>query len=110
MSDLAQTVRAFGAGHPLQILITAGLVAYSSAKKKLTPNGIIAAIVTAVVHMLHPWGVFFYLLVTFFLAGTIATKVSIITQLLTHTTFHYPNRARGFLVSRQTKIVMHKSP
>lgn len=75
MSALTHTVRAFGAAHPLQITITAGLVVYSVSKKKLTPDGIAAAVVTAVVHMLHPWGVFFYLLVTFFLAGTIATKV-----------------------------------
>lgn len=75
MSDLAQTVKSFGAEHPLQILITAGLVVYSLAKNKLTGDGIVAAVVTAVIHMLHPWGVFFYLLVTFFMAGTVATKV-----------------------------------
>jgi len=75
MSTLAQTVKAFGAAHPLQIAITTVLVVHSSTKKKLTPDGIVAAVVTAVIHMLHPWGVFFYLLVTFFLAGTIATKV-----------------------------------
>lgn len=66
---------AFGSTHPLQILITAGLVVYSLAKNKLTPDGIVAAVVTAFIHMLHPWSVFFYLLVTFFGAGTVATKV-----------------------------------
>ena len=77
MSELTQIVRSFGAAHPAQITITAGLVAYSFTKKKLTPDGIVAAVVTAVVHMMHPWSVFFYLLVTFFLAGTTATKVCI---------------------------------
>ena len=75
MATLAQTVKAFGAAHPLQVLITTGLVVYSLRKQKLTSDGVVAAVVTAVVHMLHPWGVFFYLLVTFFMAGTIATKV-----------------------------------
>lgn len=41
----------------------------------LTPLGIGAAAVTAIVHALHPWNVFFVLLVVFFLAGTAVTKV-----------------------------------
>lgn len=75
------TILAFGSTHPLQILITAGLVVYSLAKNKLTPDGIVAAVVTAFIHMLHPWSVFFYLLVTFFMAGTVATKVCLFGSL-----------------------------
>lgn len=47
--------------------------AYS--RKSLTPVGIFTAFVTASVHALHPWSVFFALLGVFFLAGTTVTKV-----------------------------------
>ncbi|MCJ1283329.1 hypothetical protein MMC26_002657 [Xylographa opegraphella] len=43
--------------------------------KSLTPAGIVTATVTAVVHALHPWSVFFALLVVFFIGGTRVTKV-----------------------------------
>ncbi|KAL1303418.1 hypothetical protein AAFC00_006809 [Neodothiora populina] len=72
---MLQTISSFVTAHAPQVLVTVALVVYSLSKKKLTPDGIAAAIVTAVIHMLHPWSVFFYLLVTFFMAGTIATKV-----------------------------------
>jgi uncharacterized membrane protein len=56
-------------------LVTVALVVRSYRRKSLTPLGIVAAVVTAVVHAIHPWSVFFVLLITFFLAGTSATKV-----------------------------------
>lgn len=84
MSTLTHTIKEFGATHPLQLLITSALVVYSLAKKKLTPDGVVAAVGTALVHMLHPWGVFFYLLVAFFLAGTIATKVCILLRFVVY--------------------------
>lgn len=62
--------------HKGQIGVVSALVAYSLAKKKLTPGGVAAAVATAVVHMVHPWGVFFNLLVGFFVVGTVGTKVS----------------------------------
>jgi uncharacterized membrane protein len=61
--------------HKGQLGIVTALVVYSAAKNKLTPGGIAAAIVTAGIHMIHPWGVFFNLLVGFFVAGTVGTKV-----------------------------------
>jgi uncharacterized membrane protein len=62
-----------------QLGIVTALVVYSAAKNKLTPGGIAAAIVTAGIHMIHPWGVFFNLLVGFFVAGTVGTKVRVLS-------------------------------
>jgi uncharacterized membrane protein len=65
--------------HKGQLGIVTALVVYSAAKNKLTPGGIAAAIVTAGIHMIHPWGVFFNLLVGFFVAGTVGTKVRVLS-------------------------------
>ncbi|CAN9166639.1 unnamed protein product [Alternaria alternata] len=54
---------------------TAALVYRAYSRKSLTPIGLLAAFATAVVHALHPWGVFFALLAVFFLAGSTVTKV-----------------------------------
>lgn len=51
------------------------LVFRAYSRKSLTPLGIGTAFITAVVHAIHPWSVFFALLAVFFLAGTSATKV-----------------------------------
>jgi len=67
----------FALQHKGQLAIVTALVVYSAAKNKLTPGGIAAAIVTAGIHMIHPWGVFFNLLVGFFVAGTVGTKVCV---------------------------------
>ena len=53
------------------------LVGRAWSRKSLTPLGIVVAALTAVAHAVHPWGVFFWLLVVFFLAGTSVTKVLI---------------------------------
>ncbi|KAJ4990015.1 Transmembrane protein 19 [Stagonosporopsis vannaccii] len=50
--------------------LIAGLVYRAWSHKSLTPVGIATAFATAVVHAIHPWGAFFLLLTTFFLAGT----------------------------------------
>ena len=55
--------------------VIALLVYRAHAKKSLTPGGIVAAIVTAIAHAVHPWNLPFVLLVVFFLAGTRATHV-----------------------------------
>jgi uncharacterized membrane protein len=68
--------------HKGQLAVVTALVVYSAAKNKLTPGGIAAAIVTAGIHMVHPWGVFFNLLVGFFVTGTVGTKVRSLTSLL----------------------------
>lgn len=52
------------------------LVCRARSKKSLTPAGIVAAILSAIIHAIHPWSVFFALLVVFFLSGTAVTKVS----------------------------------
>jgi len=50
-----------------------GYRAYSH--KSLTPAGLVVAALTAFVHALHPWSIFFALLCIFFLSGTAVTKV-----------------------------------
>lgn len=54
---------------------TLALVYRAWSRKSLTPTGIFVAAVTAAIHAIHPWSVFFALLVVFFLAGTAVTKV-----------------------------------
>lgn len=75
MESFQSSARSFVVDHPVQILITASLVGYSLRRNKLTRGGVVTAAVTAGVHIAHPEPVFFYLLVVFFLAGTLATKV-----------------------------------
>ena len=58
--------------------LIAGLVYRAWSHKSLTPVGIATAFATAVVHAIHPWGVFFLLLAAFFLAGTTVTKVKVL--------------------------------
>ncbi|KAL6706468.1 hypothetical protein ACN47E_005407 [Coniothyrium glycines] len=53
----------------------AALVYRAYSRKSLTPIGILTAFIAAIVHAIHPWGVFFALLAVFFLAGTAVTKV-----------------------------------
>lgn len=52
------------------------LVYRAWSRKTLTPAGILAAFLTAVVHVLHPWIAPFLLLAVFYLAGSRATKVN----------------------------------
>lgn len=59
----------------IAIPATAALVYRAYSRKSLTPAGILAAFLTAVIHALHPSSVPFMLLVGFFLGGTTATKV-----------------------------------
>ncbi|KAL9064287.1 MAG: hypothetical protein Q9157_007883 [Trypethelium eluteriae] len=47
--------------------------AYS--RRSLTPLGLVVAGITATIHAIHPWSVFFTLLGVFFLAGSAVTKV-----------------------------------
>lgn len=51
------------------------LVYRAWSRQSLTPLGIVTAALTAVAHAVHPWSIFFFLLVTFFLSGTAVTKV-----------------------------------
>jgi len=65
----------FALDHASQIAATAGLVTFALAKNKLTPGGIVSAVGVAIIHMLDPWPVFFWLLVPFFLLGVLVTKI-----------------------------------
>lgn len=66
--------------HPyIAVPATVALVWRAYSRDSLTPAGIVVAALTAVVHAIHPWSVFFALLVIFFLAGTAVTKVYFIT-------------------------------
>ncbi|KAL8730703.1 MAG: hypothetical protein Q9166_003895 [cf. Caloplaca sp. 2 TL-2023] len=62
--------------HPyIAVPATAALVWRAYSRNSLTPAGLVVAALTAVIHAIHPWSVFFALLVVFFLAGTAVTKV-----------------------------------
>ncbi|KAL8913859.1 MAG: hypothetical protein Q9171_001463 [Xanthocarpia ochracea] len=62
--------------HPyIAVPATIALVWRAYSRNSLTPAGIVVATLTAVVHAIHPWSVFFAMLVVFFLAGTAVTKV-----------------------------------
>ena len=54
---------------------TSALIAYAWYRQSLTLQGILAATLTAVAHVLHPWSAFYGLLAVFFLSGTFVTKV-----------------------------------
>ncbi|KAI9893181.1 MAG: hypothetical protein M1814_000729 [Vezdaea aestivalis] len=54
---------------------TLALVYRSISRNSLTPVGTIVAALTATAHAIHPWSLFFTLLVVFFLGGTAVTKV-----------------------------------
>lgn len=67
--------------HPyIAVPVTAALVWRAYSRDSLTPAGIVVAALTAGVHAIHPWSVFFALLVVFFLAGTAVTKVYRLTR------------------------------
>jgi MFS family permease len=68
-------VASFAQDHLPEITGTVGLVSYALLRNKLTPAGIVAGILVAGVHMLHPWRAFFWLLMVFFLVGTLVTRV-----------------------------------
>ena len=62
--------------HPyIAIPATLALVYRAWSRSSLTPAGIVVAAVTAIVHAIHPWSIFFALLVVFFLSGTAVTTV-----------------------------------
>lgn len=68
-------VTAFAENHVPQITAVFGLITYALARQKLTPGGVFAAILVAVIHMIHPWKIFFWLPILFFFLGTLVTKV-----------------------------------
>ncbi|KAL2039981.1 hypothetical protein N7G274_007384 [Stereocaulon virgatum] len=62
--------------HPyIAVPATCALVYRAWSRKSLTPAGIVTAAFTAIIHAIHPWSIFFALLVVFFLAGTAVTKI-----------------------------------
>ncbi|KAK1821274.1 hypothetical protein LTR12_004332 [Friedmanniomyces endolithicus] len=65
----------FALTHIPQLTGTACLVAYAALRHKLTPPGILAGTLVALIHMLHPWQAFFWLLIIFFLLGTVVTRI-----------------------------------
>ncbi len=59
----------------LAVPATLALMYRAHTKKSLTPAGIVAAVITAISHAVHPWNLPFVLLIVFFLAGTRVTHV-----------------------------------
>ena len=61
---------------PMVVTFFTGLLVLRAVRNgSLTPAGILAAVLTAIAHAVHPWSVFFALLAVFFLGGTAVTKV-----------------------------------
>ncbi|KAH9207430.1 integral membrane protein DUF92-domain-containing protein [Leptodontidium sp. 2 PMI_412] len=59
----------------IAVPVTLAMVIRAYSHKSLTPAGIVAAVVTAAAHAVHPWSLSFALLIVFFLAGTRVTKI-----------------------------------
>lgn len=59
----------------IAIPVTLAMVYRAGSHKSLTPAGIVAAVLTAGAHALHPWNLPFALLIIFYLIGTRVTKV-----------------------------------
>ncbi|CZR60640.1 probable transmembrane protein 19 [Phialocephala subalpina] len=59
----------------IAVPVTLAMVYRAWSHKSLTPAGIVAAVLTATAHAVHPWSLPFALLIVFFLAGTRVTKV-----------------------------------
>jgi uncharacterized membrane protein len=67
----------------IAVPVTSLLIVRAYRKTSLTLLGIVVAALTAVIHALHPWSVFFTLLVVFFIGGTTVTKVLLRSTLFT---------------------------
>ena len=62
--------------HPyIAVPATLALLYRAWSRGSLTPAGLVAAALTAAVHAIHPWSIFFALLGVFFISGTAVTKV-----------------------------------
>ena len=62
--------------HPyIAVPAIVALVLRAYQKKSLSLAGLVVAALTATIHALHPWSVFFALLGVFFIGGTSVTKV-----------------------------------
>ncbi|KAF7908476.1 uncharacterized protein EAF01_004231 [Botrytis porri] len=59
----------------IAIPVTLAMVYRAGSHKSLTPAGIVAAVLTAAAHALHPWNLPFALLIIFYVIGTRVTKV-----------------------------------
>ena len=63
--------------HPyVAVPAISALVWRAYSRRSLTPAGTLIAALTALIHAIHPWSIFFTLLGVFFLSGTAVTKVS----------------------------------
>ncbi|PQE04751.1 integral membrane DUF92 protein [Rutstroemia sp. NJR-2017a BBW] len=59
----------------IAVPVTLAIVYRAGSHKSLTPAGIVAAVITAAAHAVHPWNLPFALLMVFYLAGSRVTKV-----------------------------------
>lgn len=69
------TVSNFAKDHAGQLTAVVGLITYGLARKKFTAGGVVAGIVVCMIHMIHPWPAFFWLLTIFVFVGVLVTKV-----------------------------------
>jgi uncharacterized membrane protein len=63
----------------IAVPVTLAIVYRGASHKSLTPAGIVAAVITAAAHAVHPWNLPFALLMVFYLAGTRVTKVRVLS-------------------------------
>lgn len=80
----------------IAIPVTLAMVYRAGSHKSLTPAGIVAAVITAAAHAIHPWNLPFALLIIFYLIGTRVTKVCSIPRTLICS----PDQCRSNMMSR----------
>lgn len=81
--------------------VTLALVYRAWSRKSLTPLGIVVAALTATAHAIHPWSIFFALLVVFFLGGTAVTKAGSLMK--DYTWSDRPLTSSSFQVKHEAK-------
>ena len=86
----------------IAVPVTGAMVLRAYARQSLTPLGIVAAVATAAAHAVHPWSVFFTLLIAFFMAGTYVTKVCFRSSLVHDDMANLLDLCRSSTRSRQT--------
>jgi uncharacterized protein (TIGR00297 family) len=65
----------FARTHIPQITGTTLVVSYALRRKKFTPDGVLAGIAVSLIHMIHPWPAFYWLLNVFVVLGVLITKI-----------------------------------
>ncbi|KXL43616.1 hypothetical protein M433DRAFT_155620 [Acidomyces richmondensis BFW] len=65
----------FFRSHISQITGTSLVVSYALIRRKFTLGGVVAGVLVSLIHMLHPWPAFYWLLNIFVLFGILVTRI-----------------------------------